>query len=370
MTWLKQSDKAHSHPLVLGIALLEPGNPRVVNELFGFVSRCAGASAEHLLDHHVPIGTALHFAMGEGPRLIDLGKRAGLWKEVIWTPNVDEQPPSTFLKLVEDEDLWHMPTRKQVYFERSRKRDRAGLTAARIRFRDGDHCRYCGNWVDAGQKQTTARTLTVDHLTPGEEFTGSSSPDDGVVACQSCNAKLRQKPRAERVKLLKTVPSQPEYTRSTKEFLIEHGLLGRSAYEEQAPSITEPSGPGDGSEGIPTAASGAGDPAVAPAGQPRHDAEPADRSEGPEPDSDDPAVVEPPHGGTTSQEESSPIHGRGIPRPPPRNEHGGGRGSRVGSGRVGSGQAGPGQDVPDPDGPQRGHSQEQKRRHRRRGRKR
>ncbi|WP_300345485.1 hypothetical protein [Nesterenkonia sp.] len=335
MTWLKVSDKAHSHPLVVGIAMLEPENPRVTNEIFGYVSRCADVAAEHLLDYHVPLGTAMSFGMGEGPRLIELGKKAGLWKEVVWTPDPEKQEPSVHLKLVEDEELWHMPTRKQVLFERARKRDRAGLTAAKIRFRDGDHCRYCGSWVDAGEKQSTKRTLTVDHLTPGESFKSTSRPDDGVVACQSCNAQLRQKPRAEKVKLLQPVPSQPEYTRPTREFLIEHGLLGTSAYADEAPPN---SGPGDGSEGIHTAASGDCDPAIASAGHPDNGAESVRGSEGIHTAASgdcDPAAPE------ILPQGVSEDRGRGIPRRPTRNEDGGGRGTRVGSGRDGPGRSGP-----------------------------
>ncbi|MBD8019373.1 hypothetical protein [Brevibacterium gallinarum] len=226
MPWIRKGDTSAHHPAVLAVLEDPRCDDRLLNEVYGFINRCAEQSAAHLTDYVVSRGTALALAGPTRVELIDIATAAGYWVEV-------EVDGKVAYKLLEDDGFIHMRSKEEIEWERQRKADNANpeLTIP-VRLRDGDACRYCGLVVNflarRGQKGGT-----YDHLVRDVK-----SPDDMVVACTRCNSALLDSPRAHREKQLMPPPAKPYYKPRTREWLAEHDYV--IAHNITLPASSEP----------------------------------------------------------------------------------------------------------------------------------
>lgn len=218
MPWLKVSDTAANHPIVFHALELDDAYDGIVNELWGFVFRCAANAAQYLTDYVVSQGTAINMAGGSIDRarmLLDCAVKCGYM-----TPMHDEQGRKAYL-LVKDSDLFHMFTRNELEWERMRKADidDTDLTG-RVRMRDGDACRWCGKIVDWNNRRG-ARGGTYDHVYPGESAKGY--PERLIVCCKSCNS-ARGKDLVGWDRVLLPVPEEPYISNETAKQLAKWGF--------------------------------------------------------------------------------------------------------------------------------------------------
>lgn len=225
MSWLKMSDTAANHPTALAPLDRDDADERIVNELFGFVVRCAVLSAQNETDYIVSVGTARAMA-GSTDRyrsLSALAESGGWWRRV--EVETEDGEKKVAFKIVEDDGLVHMIRKAEREWTNQRKRDTSNraLTAA-IRLRDGDGCRYCGvivNWND----RKSARGGTYDHCRPEMPAT---SPRDMVVACNGCNGTRGAQPDRDKSLAwlkanLKDPPKRPFYKAETARSLRDAG---------------------------------------------------------------------------------------------------------------------------------------------------
>ena len=228
MSWLKMSDVAATHPVVLAVAEHPDADERSVDEVFGFMTRLAAQAAQHFTGYAVWFATAVQIA---GPRrraerLLGMAEFAGYGRV-----RQEEGTGRRFFQLVEDPDLFHVRTREEVEWERSRKADNGDYgNTVPVRRRDGDGCRYCGkvvNWAD----RKGGRGGTYDHRMPGTPGTWETM----VVSCRSCNSARGAACRglrgveamraADAVLPLLPVPSDPYYSPGTRRWLTEHAAV-------------------------------------------------------------------------------------------------------------------------------------------------
>lgn len=186
MPWLKVSDRFATHPIWARLRAVRGGDERTVNEVVGFVTRCATQASGHMTDYYVDLETAEMIGKGRTETLLRQAVHSGLLA-------VEGRGAARRWKIVEDEDLWQMRAREDVLWERQRQRDRRNpdLTMPVLR-RDGDVCRYCGhvvNWKDT----VSGRGGTFDHGNPGQPATLETY----FVACKSCNSKRLDNPNAD-----------------------------------------------------------------------------------------------------------------------------------------------------------------------------
>lgn len=213
MSWLKSSDASHSHPAVFQALEHPEADDRTVNELFGCMARCAAYVAAFEGDYVVRLGPFKQIAgMSRWQLLIDQAVSAG------YATRVELEDGAEALRLVEDEELFHMIPRSARDWANQRHRDARNLAlTVPVRLRDGDGCRWCGvivNWRD----RKSARGGTYDHIVPGK----AGTPETFVVACKSCNSS-RQDDIASWEKELLPIPSKPYYTRESAAWLTGHG---------------------------------------------------------------------------------------------------------------------------------------------------
>lgn len=225
MPWLKQSDAAANHPIVLTAHELPDADDRILNELFGYVARCATQSAAFEQDYIVTLGTARHMA-GSHSRFVALSaaaQRCGYWIET--TIDGEDGERRQAFKLVEDNDLFHMILKAEREWTNQRKRDgRDPKKTVPVRLRDGDACRYCGktvSWTD----RTSGRAGSYDHAVPGAEATIETY----VVCCKECNGRRQNDP--DRTWRTMPVPEEPLYGPETVKFLAKHGVTVTPSYE-------------------------------------------------------------------------------------------------------------------------------------------
>jgi hypothetical protein len=214
VSWMKSSDTAGAHPVVL-VPLAWPApqdgdvyREDLVNLLFGMVTRCALHSAGYDTDYVISDGT-VSFVAGPGweARAVQ-AERAGYWSRV----------ESGWLLMDDSEHFVHIRLAAEKEWERIRKLDNGNpaLTIP-VRLRDGDGCRYCGcivNW----KARRGGRNGTYDHVYPGKAARG---PDDLRVACGSCNAARGANPDALTVL---PAPAAPFFGEVTVGLLAEHGI--------------------------------------------------------------------------------------------------------------------------------------------------
>lgn len=210
MPWLKAGDNAATHPIVMRAGV---GDPRAVNEVFGFATRCALHSAAHTTDYFIDEAVTYMFGMTETERLVKAAIKAGYFKRA----RKDGHPGYL---LVDDPDFLHIRLRAEIEWERQQKADSANpaLTVP-VRLRDGDACRYCGVVV-FWRARKGARRGTYDHRIPGQ----AATIDTLVVACGGCNAGRRDNPEADSRYPLKPEPREPYYSEQTAAFLADHNI--------------------------------------------------------------------------------------------------------------------------------------------------
>lgn len=238
MPWLKGGDNAATYPKVMQIAGFKDVDPDVVvNEVFGWLTRCMLQGAGHTTDYHLDVGTAYMLGGRRTDALVALCKKARLISEV----KVDGI--RTF-KLIEDPEFMHMRLKAEIDAERQRQRDLSNpaLTVPVLQ-RDGDHCRYCGV-LTQWRGRTSNRTRTIDHRHGlGEPAT----VDTLVVACMHCNSQRQLDPCWDDEHPLRPPPERPVFGRWAAEYLTEHGF-------PTLPTQTEPArrpAPGTGADPAP-----------------------------------------------------------------------------------------------------------------------
>lgn len=223
MSWLKQSDVSANHPLVLRVMELKWVDERLLNEMYGWINRCATSSAAFDRDYIVEVGTAKTLAgLTRYRELLDAALYCGIFE----IKEIQEQGSMRpVLKLVEEEDLFHMILKSENERNKNRQADnRKPERSGPVRKRDGDECRWCGVIVrfgsGAGGDQKSARVGTIDHLDPRDLDSSEPTPFERlVVACKQCNSS--RKDGASWDKPLRSVPETPYYSRSTADWLLD-----------------------------------------------------------------------------------------------------------------------------------------------------
>jgi len=188
MSWLKQSDVSANHPLVLRVLEMDEADDRLLNEMYGWVNRCATQSAAFDRDYIVEIGTAKQMAgLSRYKELLKAALSCGIFEE----KEIDENGSMRrVLKLVEEEDLFHMILKTDKEREKNRRADTYDLAKkGAIIKRDGAECRWCGRMVTFGNDRKSIKAGTIDHLDPKDLDNSDPTPIDRlVVACTSCNS--------------------------------------------------------------------------------------------------------------------------------------------------------------------------------------
>ena len=215
MAWVKMGDDADMFPRLMEAAAHPKADARTVNELFGFIMRCAAYSAAHLTDSIIEIGVVYTYA-GGNPDVIQIAIDTGL---IEWTATPKGKKP----KLLEDPDFVHIRSRADVEWSRQRQRDNSDQALRQaVIARDGDQCRWCGVEVYWPGK-TSARKGTLDHLKPGE----AGTVDTLVVACTRCNSSRADDPTGswDQSHELLPAPERPRYGTFTRGMLERAGVL-------------------------------------------------------------------------------------------------------------------------------------------------
>lgn len=230
MPWLKAGDNAATHPVVMRPIAWFVGcidqvfeGDVIVNELFGFMTRCALQSAGHTTDYMLEYGTMLMLGGTRTDVLIKHALRAGYITKT--------KSRLVTYKLIDDPEFLHIRLRAEIDWEKQQAADSSNpaLTAP-VRFRDGDACRYCRKivWFKSrkGGRAGTYRRVDggqMDHRTPGA---AAQSPDDLVVACGSCNPGRKDGGEAAEPRYpLQPPPLNPFYGPETAAFLANHGYI-------------------------------------------------------------------------------------------------------------------------------------------------
>lgn len=256
MPWLRIGDTAANHPTVLAVLEHDHVDDRLINEVFGFVVRCAAQSTAHLTDYVINRGTALSIAgLSRADELLQVALYAGYltWEE---RDLDDGQGARTVYKLVDEPEFIHMRTREEIEWERQRKSDNSNpALIIPVRLRDGDACRYCGLVVKFAPGARTGRIVgTYDHRSPGR----TATVETYVVSCKGCNSARGDNPEADKERPLLPVPSSPYYAPATIEWIAQNEWAQRNGYKAPEPParVIQPGQPsGDGTNRPETAAS-------------------------------------------------------------------------------------------------------------------
>lgn len=202
------------HPLLLAVLEHPECDDRLLNEVHGFVSRCAAQSGQHSTDYVVTVGTAIQIA---GRTRVDTLLAVCLFAELMTEVEFTDNGRSVVAyKLVDDDpEFLHLRLKKEIEWERQRKADqsRPNLIVP-VRLRDGDACRWCGRIVDWSDRKS-GRAGTYDHLEPGE----AASIDTYVVCCKACNSSRQDGDLPQGVTALLDPPADPYFSRYSVEWL-------------------------------------------------------------------------------------------------------------------------------------------------------
>ena len=201
MPWLKLSDRFATHPIWAKLRGVRRADERTVNEVIGFVTRCATQASGHMTDYYVDLETAEMMGKARTDVLLRQAVAAGMLA-------ASGKGTARRWRIVEDEDLWQMRARADVMWERQRDKDRKNpdLTLPVLK-RDGDVCRYCGkvvNWKDT----RSGRGGTFDHRTPSE----AATVDTYVVSCRKDNSRRLNNPNADQDVPLLPAPALPYFS--------------------------------------------------------------------------------------------------------------------------------------------------------------
>ncbi len=225
MPWTRTGDNAATYPKLMSVMGQGGADERTVNEVAGWLFRCAFQSAAHMTDYVIDVGTAFMLGGSRTQDLVALATKAGL----IVPTTVDGVQG---FKLIEDPEFIHIRLRKDVEWERQQRKDtRDPRLRAPVLHRDGDNCRWCGVGVQ-WRGQTTNRTGTLDHLEPGQAGTVATM----VVACKGCNGARQDNPQWDDDHKLWPAPGQPgarlpipNYGTHTVKYLAQHGYAVEQA---------------------------------------------------------------------------------------------------------------------------------------------
>jgi hypothetical protein len=214
LTWTRTGDNAATYPDLMKIYGMEGTDERTVNELSGWLFRCAFQVAAHKTDYEVDMGTAHMLANGRGQVLIDLSVRAGL-------VTLEERDGLKYLLIKQDPEFIHIPTRAELAFAAQRNSDRRNTRLiVQVLQRDGDQCRWCGilvHWTGS----TTDRKGEWDHLDPTQPET---TKDLLVVSCLRCNRGRGVDREAwDSSHELRTPPEHPIFGKHTAKRLTDNG---------------------------------------------------------------------------------------------------------------------------------------------------
>lgn len=212
MSWVKSSDDSAFNPVVLAPVEHPAFDDRLLNEVYGFVMRCATQSGAHLTDYIVSRGTAMQVA---GPSRLDVLLEVGIFAGYLTVVEVDGR---TAYKIIDDPNFIHLRSREEVEWERIQRRDSADVSLRiPVRFRDGDACRYCAKAVD-WDARTGNIGGTYDHLEP---LNPNTTVDTFVVACRTCNS-ARKRGDTSFPLALRLPPLEPYYSPSTRKMFQEN----------------------------------------------------------------------------------------------------------------------------------------------------
>lgn len=215
MPWLRIGDTAANHPIALAVLEDPAADDRLLNEVFGFVTRCALQSTAHLTDYMISRGTAIQVA---GYSRIDALLAAAIDAGyLVPAEMIIDGAARPAYKLLDDPDFIHMRTREEIEWERQRKTDNSNpALIIPVRIRDGDACRYCGLVVDFRPGQRKGRIAgTYDHREPGQPATVETY----VVCCRACNAARGDDTNADAALPLLPEPEKPYYSAHTIEWI-------------------------------------------------------------------------------------------------------------------------------------------------------
>ncbi|MDR4533225.1 hypothetical protein [Glutamicibacter sp. PS] len=220
MSWLKQSDAAAMHPDVLRVLEMEECDDRLLNEMYGWLNRCATQCAAYDRDYIIEVGTAKTMAgMSRYPALLAAAVYCGLLehKEI---DGKDGQRRKV-LKLVEDQDLFHMILKSDKEREKNRRTDTYDVAKkAAIIKRDGSNCRWCDRVVTWNNDRKSVKAGTIDHLDPKDLDDSEPTPIERLaVACTSCNSSRKAGEYWD--KELLPVPQRPYYSEDAQRWLKE-----------------------------------------------------------------------------------------------------------------------------------------------------
>lgn len=206
------------HPRLLAVLEHPECDDRLLNEVAGFLIRCAAQSGQHSTDYVVSRGTAIQVA---GASRVETMVALCVATELMTEVEVEAESgrATTAYKIVDDDhDFIHLRLKKEIDWERQRKADaQKPSLIVPVRLRDGDACRWCGvvvNWSD----HRSARGATYDHLDPGE----AATIDTYVVSCLSCNSSRQRNELPQGVTALLDPPAQPYFSRSSVKWLTEN----------------------------------------------------------------------------------------------------------------------------------------------------
>lgn len=248
MSWLKQSDVSANHPLVLRVLEMDEADDRLLNEMYGWVNRCATQSAAFDRDYIVEVGTAKQMAgLSRYKELLKAALSCGIFEE----KEIEENGSMRrVLKLVEEEDLFHMILKSDKEREKNRRADTYDLAKkGAIIKRDGAECRWCGRMVTFGNDRKSIKAGTIDHLDPKDLDNSDPTPIDRlVVACTSCNSSRKDGGFWD--KELRPAPRTPYFTADAAAWLRDKaGILVKVSTERvelHAPKPAPASNPVNG----------------------------------------------------------------------------------------------------------------------------
>jgi len=211
--WARVGDNAATYPPLLSVAGVKGADERTVNEVAGFVFRCAWQVAAHTTDYVIDIGTVQMIGGARWSELVKLAERVKLLERtrvnglLAW-------------RLVEKDDFIHIRTVAEMEWNNRQRNDtRDPRLMVPIRQRDGDQCRWC-RIVVVWSGPSNNRSATVDHLVPGE----AATVDTAVIACWECNH-ARNDDRSGKWEAEHAVfppPVKPLYGSATVKYLFEN----------------------------------------------------------------------------------------------------------------------------------------------------
>lgn len=377
MAWVRWGDNSHDHPILMNVMEHALFDDRLLNEVHGFISRCASSSGSHTTDYVITHGTAAHIAgASRVSTLVEVAKFAGYMSEI------DVEGRRAYKLIDDDPDFLHLRLKAEIDFEKQRKLDHSNpALIIPVRLRDGDACRWCGRVVNWAERKS-ARSGTYDHLEPGN----AATIETYIVSCKGCNSARGDGTKNGGQQDLRPVPDPPYFSQHTVDWIRTNQWAQKNGY--QAPTRSKKVVPPGNmaphtAEADSTSLSPAPAASSAPTGE-RTGNQPAtagmpDLSDAPEPRTDTMSV-------TATSNTRSENHSENAQTPDPSCENtvsdrnpqiltdSQGSGSvwsgRVGSGRVGSGRDGSPADSSYPNSQSVDPSKTSRGRRRRRSRKR